>query len=317
MSNNDIPYEYMHCFNIVDEIPEFDPMEVEDQGQGDLYETTALEWHSWQPGVEEKKPVKVPEPDLKRLMDLDSYKDFRETSQETGLVQTSTTEIQQAKSCSKSKVKTTATKTVRGAYRSYSAAQIQELLDLVIERGISARQAGLAVGIVVRTAQHYVKLYKDDEEKRLPGARKLTRVGGNNRKLEPKHTDFLCNYFDTSATAVLWEARDTLLAAFPNIESISLSGLHKHLVQKAYLTLKKLDKIVAARTSESTINQRRDKVLEWMGDKGMDWFNNCVFIDEAGDICYRIKTSEFVKSLRKDLIVLLCFEKGEYLYRVT
>jgi hypothetical protein len=142
----------MHCFNIVAEIPGFDPMEVEDQGQGDWYETTASEWHSWQPGVEEKKPVKVPEPELKRLMDLDSYKDFRETSQETGLVQTSTTEIQQAKSCSKSKVKTAATRTVRGPYRSYSAAQTQELLDLVIEQGISARQAGLAVGIVVMQA---------------------------------------------------------------------------------------------------------------------------------------------------------------------
>lgn len=32
-------------------------------------------------------------------------------------------------------------------------------------------------------------------------------------------------------------------------------------------------------------------------------------------ICYRIKTSEFVKSLKKDLIVLLCFESDGYLYK--
>ncbi|KAG0940617.1 hypothetical protein G6F26_008097 [Rhizopus arrhizus] len=49
MSNNDMPSEYMHCFNIVEEIPKFDPMEVEGQCQRDLYENTALERHKWQP----------------------------------------------------------------------------------------------------------------------------------------------------------------------------------------------------------------------------------------------------------------------------
>jgi hypothetical protein len=33
------------------------------------------------------------------------------------------------------------------------------MLDLVIEQGMSARQAGLTMWIVVRTAQHYVKMY--------------------------------------------------------------------------------------------------------------------------------------------------------------
>lgn len=68
---------------------------------------------------------------------------------------------------------------------------------------------------------------------------------------------------------------------FPDIQSICLFGLHKHLVQYAF-TLKKLEKIIAARTSESTLSQRREKVLEWMGDKEIDWQSNCVFIDDAG-----------------------------------
>ncbi|KAI9358466.1 hypothetical protein BD770DRAFT_472330 [Pilaira anomala] len=209
MYNNDIPSEYMNCFNIVDEIPDFDPMEVERSRQEDLYETTSLEWHEWQPGI-------------------------------------------------------------------------QELLDLVIEQGMSARQAGLTVGIVVRTAQHYVKQYKDDDEKRLPGFKNPARSGGNNRKLDAKHTDFLCNYYDGKPTAVLWEARDSLLSAFPDIKSITLAALHKHLVLHASFTLKKLEKIVDSRTSEATLNKRREKVLEWREIKEMDWLGNCVFIDEAG-----------------------------------
>lgn len=77
-----------------------------------------------------------------------------------------------------SKLKTTSKATIerktRGPYRSYTPLQIQELLDLVIKQGMSAIQAGLAVGIVVRTAQHYVKTYKNDEEKRLPGKKGIT-----------------------------------------------------------------------------------------------------------------------------------------------
>ncbi|CAO3625113.1 unnamed protein product [Mucor hiemalis] len=44
-------------------------------------------------------------------------------------------------------VKVSATK-IRGFYQSYTPEQIQELLDLVIETGISARKAGMMVVIV-------------------------------------------------------------------------------------------------------------------------------------------------------------------------
>ncbi|RCH90494.1 hypothetical protein CU098_008912 [Rhizopus stolonifer] len=56
----------------------------------------------------------------------------------------------------------------RGSYRSYTPAQVQELHDLVIEQGMSARKAELVLGIVVRASQNYVKQYKDNEQKRLP-----------------------------------------------------------------------------------------------------------------------------------------------------
>ncbi|GAA5815200.1 hypothetical protein MFLAVUS_008706 [Mucor flavus] len=178
-----------------------------------------------------------------------------------------------------SSVKVSATKT-RGFYRSYTSEQIQELLDLVIETGISARKAGMMVSIVERTAQHYVKLYRDDEEKRLPGSRKLRTKWYT--KLELRHTNFLCDLYEKKPEAVLWEARDSLLQAYPEIKSISLSGLHKHLIQHASLTLKKLERIVTARAALNNLTLRRERVLEWKSDKNMNWNNNCVFIDEAG-----------------------------------
>ncbi|OBZ84621.1 hypothetical protein A0J61_07328, partial [Choanephora cucurbitarum] len=106
-------------------------MEVEELQQ-DLYSTFAMEWHHWQPehDLEPKLMKAKAELNLKRLRDLDGFFQTRH-------------EVE-------------------------NSVKHEKLLDLVIEQGMSVRQAGLSVGIAVRTAQHYVKLYKDDEEKRLP-----------------------------------------------------------------------------------------------------------------------------------------------------
>lgn len=51
---------------------------------------------------------------------------------------------------------------VRGLYRLHSLEQVQEFLDLVIKQGLSARKAAFIVDIIERTAQHWVKQYKDN-----------------------------------------------------------------------------------------------------------------------------------------------------------
>lgn len=66
--------EYMHCFNVMDEIPESEPTEIETV-QDDLYDTVNLEWHYWgQPEVKKK----VTESDVKKPVDLSSYGGFRQ-----------------------------------------------------------------------------------------------------------------------------------------------------------------------------------------------------------------------------------------------
>ncbi|KAI7903023.1 uncharacterized protein BX663DRAFT_561091 [Cokeromyces recurvatus] len=68
MSTYNVSYEYMHCFNAMDEISESDPMEIE----------------TGQPGVSKK----VAEPDIKKLMDLSSYEGFlRNISMSTGILE--------------------------------------------------------------------------------------------------------------------------------------------------------------------------------------------------------------------------------------
>ena len=169
---------------------------------------------------------------------------------------------------------------IRGPYRRYTLAQIEKLFDLVIEEGKTAKEAALLTGINVRTAQNYIKKYNDDEEKRLPGAQVAQRRGRPS-VLTEVHSKFLLKYVESNPASVLADIRIKLCEAFPGL-TLSLSTLHRHLVQKCLLTLKKLEKLPAARNSDRVIALRKEKVEEWERNKDMNFNKNCVFIDEAG-----------------------------------
>jgi hypothetical protein len=77
------------------------------------------------------------------------------------------------------------------------------------------------------------------------------------------------------------DIRRALCEAFPEV-SISISALHRHLVEKCKLTLKKLEKIPAARNSERVLKLRKERIEEWEANSELDFAKNCVFIDESG-----------------------------------
>jgi hypothetical protein len=95
------------------------------------------------------------------------------------------------------------------------------------------------------------------------------------------HSQFLIGYVDEHPTAVLSNIRIALYEAFPEL-SISISALHRHLVQKCKLTLQKLEKLPATRNSDRVLRLRRERIEEWEATPELDYGNNCVFIDEAG-----------------------------------
>lgn len=157
---------------------------------------------------------------------------------------------------------------------------MEKLFDLVIEEGKTAKEAALITGIIIRTAQHYIKKYNDDEERCLPGGCSNPRVR-NLGKLTDAHSHFLMEYIDMHPTAVLADIRDKLCQTFQGL-SISISTLHRHLVQKCKVTLKKLEKLPAARSTERVLKLRKEKIEEWELTPSLDFTKNCVFIDEAG-----------------------------------
>jgi transposase len=128
------------------------------------------------------------------------------------------------------------TRKPRGPYRRYTAHQIEQLFDYVIEQGKTAKDAALLTGINIRTAQHYIRKYNDDEERRLPVSGRKPGAG-RKAKLTECHSQFLMGYLDEHPAAILSDMRRALCEAFADL-SISISALHRHLVQKCKLTLK-------------------------------------------------------------------------------
>ncbi|KAI9270256.1 hypothetical protein EDC94DRAFT_343139 [Helicostylum pulchrum] len=95
---------------------------------------------------------------MKKLLDLKSYQAYRQTLENDHPEAEAQITVEIENGLKQRKKKAPAK--VREAYRSYSPEQVQELLDIVIEQGLSAKKAGEIIGIVERTAQHYVKTYR-------------------------------------------------------------------------------------------------------------------------------------------------------------
>jgi transposase len=168
----------------------------------------------------------------------------------------------------------------RGSYRKYTPKQVEKLFDLIIEEGFTTKAVALATGINVRTTQNYVKTYNNDPERQLPGSYSKPR-GRPRAKLTEEHSKFLVDYIEKNTTAILDELKLKLCEKFEGLK-ISISAIHRHLVHKHNITLKKLEKIPAARNSDRVIALRKAIIEQYKSEADMDFSKNCVFIDEAG-----------------------------------
>jgi hypothetical protein len=128
------------------------------------------------------------------------------------------------------------TRKPRGPYRRHTAHQIEQLFDCVIEQGKVAKDAALLTGINIRTAQHYIKKYNDDEEGRLPISGRKPGAGCKAKLIEC-HSQFLIGYVDEHPEVRLADIRSAMCEAFRYL-SMSISSLRRHQVQRRRLTPK-------------------------------------------------------------------------------
>ncbi|KAJ2557933.1 hypothetical protein EV175_001057 [Coemansia sp. RSA 1933] len=193
----------------------------------------------------------------------------------------------------------------RGPYRRYTPQQIERLFDLVIEEGRTAKEAALMTGINVRTAQNYVKTYREDEQGRLPG---VERKPGSGRpaKLNEEHSQFLAQFVNNNPTAVLADIKKSLCDAFAGL-AISESALHRHLVHKCLtdgVSVSILREITTDKVASGSgkvngeVNSKLDcpYIEEIPSSELADTARCCVLIDpRQHDLLYRMKEMSTVK----------------------
>ncbi|KAG0176235.1 hypothetical protein DFQ29_006394, partial [Apophysomyces sp. BC1021] len=124
----------------------------------------------------------------------------------------------------------------RGAYRQYNDDQLAQLLHLVTACGVTAAAAGRQVGIKERTAQNYVKMYYANQKESHEKEKALKR--GPKPKLTAAHSQHMIKYVDENPTSILEDVKKDLCDAFEGL-TISTAAVHKHLVGKCRITLKK------------------------------------------------------------------------------
>lgn len=172
MSKFEIPPEYLPNFDVSEGFRVTEPMDITEEPEPDLFDTIDSEWIQWHPDTgeirqtEEAGQAEENQP-LKQIMTFGQFLNYHREFSTNDPSNSSAMVDSSSKREPKKKKKEPATK--RGTYRTYTRFQVQELLDLVLWQGMTASKAGILTGIVVRTAQHYVKTYREDQQKRLPG----------------------------------------------------------------------------------------------------------------------------------------------------
>ena len=187
--------------------------EDENLMSGEIYSSASVECdmpdvETFKEEVDSSQPMDVQEEDtangtclvqLRTLMDID-------TAATLHVPPTKTVSLTVLSGSSKEKVRKRRT---RGPYRRYTTHQIEQLFDYVIEQRKTAKEAALLTGLNIRTAQHCIKKYNEDEERRLPvSGRKLG--AGRKPKLTEVHSQFLIGYVDEHPTAILTDIRRNL-----------------------------------------------------------------------------------------------------------
>ncbi|GAA5798206.1 hypothetical protein HPULCUR_003606 [Helicostylum pulchrum] len=126
----------------------------------------------------------------------------------------------------------------RNTYQHYNDIEKEQLLDLVINRGMSARAAAMKLNIKPRIAQIWVKKDKDDPQPYFEKKEGSGRPVGRPPKLGEEREKFLVDLVDDQPSLVLDQIMDNLTNQFTDL-SISKTGLYNVVTDKCRISLKR------------------------------------------------------------------------------
>ncbi|KAG1025728.1 hypothetical protein G6F43_014129 [Rhizopus delemar] len=142
------------------------------------------------------------------------------------------------------------------------------------------KDAAKAANVNYNTARKWKQAYNNDPEKNIP-LKKTNRT--SNRpvsQLNGAHKEHLIKFFDEDVSATIQDATEDLIKSFAGLE-IKKSRVAEFMKEECNLSLKVVSRHATARNCEKTLEARAAWVKEWT-EKGINFLNNCVFVDESG-----------------------------------
>ncbi|KAI8639716.1 hypothetical protein BD408DRAFT_349481, partial [Parasitella parasitica] len=233
---------------------------VHEDGQGNLFNDDGLEVAVVEMDVDtEAFPIEL-------VTNYDRYVDLKPPEKEV-------------KNVKKKPQKEPTNDTIGRSYQHYKDSEKEKLLELVIEKGMSARAAALKLNIKPRTAQKWVKMNEEDPQDFIERKKGSGRPVGRPPILGSEHQKFLIDLIDEKPSLVLDEVMDSLTNQFSEIK-ISTTGLYNFMTKECKISLKRAHFHSVDRNSPEKIENRFQWVTKW-SETDMDFMSNCVFIDEA------------------------------------
>ncbi|OAD68851.1 Homeodomain-like DNA binding domain-containing transcription factor [Phycomyces blakesleeanus NRRL 1555(-)] len=111
---------------------------------------------------------------------------------------------------------------------------------------------------------------------------KYKPLGGDLRSIiEEHHKCFILDVIAENSTITLEELRLEVISHFDDVKNVSVSTLCKYLRHFVRITLKRATPIEEKRNNEITLAKRHDFILS-LQPEGILYYQNCIFIDEAG-----------------------------------
>ncbi|KAF9966602.1 hypothetical protein BGZ73_000950, partial [Actinomortierella ambigua] len=135
---------------------------------------------------------------LRSLMDIHNFHSARTTLTECKALPASHSNLSEERTSDHAPI---LKHRVRTVYAKASERQLESLIEVYMNRGLSIRQAAQQVGLPTATAFRYIQKYSDDPNATLSemlGSVHKTRKPG--RQLTQEHTEFILSLIDDQAT---------------------------------------------------------------------------------------------------------------------
>ncbi|CEP12412.1 hypothetical protein [Parasitella parasitica] len=143
----------------------------------------------------------------------------------------------------------------------------------------SARAVALSLKLEPRTVQRWYKSWKEDPDSLFPTIGRPRIIDPEGELAEATKAVVTDLYFN-QPTSTIDQLMDRLKNSFEDL-SISKRTLHRYMADLWIFTLKRIQLEPLERNTPERIQSRKEWVQQ-AKEMGVDYMNNCVFIDEAG-----------------------------------